>query len=174
MASRKRCQRWLKSGTRRRLLRLLDGWNGLSRVFRVGALEDDDGDPPARSLAVLVEAGHLPGVLPIEALVVLLAVDDPRSGLERVAEGLDLDDLVRQALHVRFIVVGSRYGRLGAPSGACNPVGDLRRHGSLWRRVTAWFRQRPVQLQGTLVPALEERLAGLVEAAELNPRPHPS
>src|SRR2546428_3684390 len=94
MASRKRCQRWLKSGTRRRLLRLLDGWNGLSRVFRVGALEDDDGDPPTRSLAVLVEAGHLPGVLPIEALVVLLAVDDPRSGLERLAEGLDLDDRV--------------------------------------------------------------------------------
>src|SRR2546430_17154887 len=47
MASRKRCQRWLKSGTRRRLLRLLGGRNGLSRVLRVGALEHDDGNLPA-------------------------------------------------------------------------------------------------------------------------------
>src|SRR5438876_653167 len=94
MASRKRCQRWLKAGTRRRLLRLLGGWNALSRVFRVGALEHDDGDPPARSLAVFVEAGHLSRVLPVEALVVLLAVDHPGSGLERLPEGLDLDDRV--------------------------------------------------------------------------------
>src|SRR2546423_9078121 len=92
MASRKRCQRWLKSGTRRRLLRLLGGWNGLSGVFRVGALEHDDGNPPARSLAVFVEAGHFPRVLPVEALVVLLAVDDSGAGLERPAQGFGLDD----------------------------------------------------------------------------------
>src|SRR5437588_11664379 len=94
MASRKRCQRWLKSGTRRRLLRLLGGWNGLSGVVRVGALEHDDGNPPARSLAVFVEAGHFPRVLPVQALVVLLAVDDGSSGLERLAQGFDLDDRV--------------------------------------------------------------------------------
>src|SRR5207247_11268123 len=69
-------------------------------------------------------------------------------------------DLVRQSRrHLRFTVVRSSQGRVGAPSGARNPVGDLRRHGTLWRGFTAWFRQRPVQLQGTLVPALEERLA---------------
>src|SRR2546422_95709 len=94
MASRKRCQRWLKSGTRRRLLRLLGGRNGLSRVFRVGALEHDDGNPPARSLAVFVEARHLPGVLSVEALVVLLAVDHAGPGLERLTLSLDLDDRV--------------------------------------------------------------------------------
>src|SRR2546427_1242063 len=94
MASRKRCQRWLKSGTRRRLLRLLGGWNGLSRAFRVGALEHDDGNPPARPLAVFVEAGHLPGMLPVEALVVLLAVDHAGPGLERLTLSLDLDDRV--------------------------------------------------------------------------------
>src|SRR5439155_4870861 len=86
LASRKRCQRWLKSGTRRRLLRLLAGRRGLSGVLRVGSLQHDDGDPPARSLAVFVEAGHLPRVLPVEALVVVLAVDDPGSGFERLAQ----------------------------------------------------------------------------------------
>src|SRR3989442_12815791 len=94
MASRKRCQRWLKSGTRRRLLRLLSGWNGLSRVFRVGALEHDDGDPPARSLAVFVGAGHLSRVLPVEALVGLLPADHAGSGPERLTVGVDLGDLV--------------------------------------------------------------------------------
>src|SRR5256886_13902646 len=94
MASRKRCQRWLKSGTRRTLLRLVGIWKGLSRVVRVGALDHDDGDPPPRSLPVFVKAGHLSRALPVEALVVLLAVDHPGSGPERLAEGLDLDDRV--------------------------------------------------------------------------------
>src|ERR1051325_10462304 len=92
-ASTKRCQRWLKSGTRRRLLRCCAGGVVLTRLGLVEALQHDHRDLTVRLLPVVPEAGVDVGVLLVEALVVL-AVDHLGPRLELLASGLDRHDRV--------------------------------------------------------------------------------
>src|SRR5690242_2442403 len=80
-ASTKRCQRWLKSGTRRRLLRCSSGGVVLTRLGFLEPLQHDHRDLAIRLLSVVPEARVDVGVLLVEALVVL-TVDHPGPGLE--------------------------------------------------------------------------------------------
>src|SRR4029077_5043711 len=87
LASRNRCQRWLKSTPGRRLPGL-----PLSRyrLMRVEPLQEDDRDLAGRFLAVVVEAGIDARMVLVEALVVLVA-RDVGACLELLAQDLQGD-----------------------------------------------------------------------------------
>src|SRR4029077_20240772 len=63
LASTKRCQRWLKSGTRRRLLRLPGGECCLTALVGVDLLQDDHRDFASRLRPVVPEARVEVGML---------------------------------------------------------------------------------------------------------------
>src|ERR1051325_7818473 len=86
-ASTKRCQRWLKSGTRRRLLRCSAGGVVLTRLGFLTPLQPDHRALAVRFFPGVPGAGIDVRVLLVEALVVL-PVDHPGPGLELLASGL--------------------------------------------------------------------------------------
>src|SRR2546430_2437516 len=104
-ASTKRCQRWLKSGTRRTLLRCPAGGVALTRLGLGDPLQHDHGDLAGRLFPVVPETRVDVGVLLVQALV-LVAVDYVGPGLELLATGLHGDDGVGME-----VVVPGRVGR---------------------------------------------------------------
>src|SRR5438094_2604334 len=92
-ASTKRCQRWLKSGTRRTLLRCPAGGVALTRLGLIDPLQHDHGDLAGGLLPIVPKTRVDVGVLLVQALV-LVAVDHVGPGLELVASGLHGHDRV--------------------------------------------------------------------------------
>src|SRR5436190_18625084 len=119
-ASTKRCQRWLKSGTRRTLLRCRAGGVALTRLGPVDPLQHNHRDLAGRLLTVVPETRVDVGVLLVQALVIV-PIDHLGPGLELLATRLHGDD--RVGLQV---VVPGRVGWRAALGGEDHVVTRVR------------------------------------------------
>src|SRR5436190_8866938 len=150
-ASTKRCQRWLKSGTRRTLLRCRAGGVALTCLGLVDPLQHDHRDLARRLLPVVPETRVDVGVLLVQALV-LVPIDHLGPGLELLATRLHGDD--RVGLQV---VVPGRVGWRAALGGEDHVVTRVRGVDEWGRALLAGFGALGGEDQNV---APEERTAG--------------